>query len=53
MGREEEQAGHELRQAEQIYSPVLQEGHHSKDEPVEKTRLPVLSAIYLARDFVR
>jgi len=30
MGTAEEQAGHELRQAEQIAQILLREGHHAK-----------------------
>lgn len=41
MGHPQEPAGHELRQAEPFYPPVLQEGHHPEARHLPTPRLPV------------
>lgn len=41
MGSEEEPAGHELRQAEPLHPPVLQEGYHPQARRLSAARVPV------------
>ena len=45
MGPTQEPAGHELRQAVQVHSPILQEGHHEEAGQATAARLPVLLAL--------
>lgn len=41
MGSEEEPAGHELRQAEPLHPPVLQEGYHPQARRLSAARVPI------------
>lgn len=45
LGQKEEQARHELRQAQQVHPPILQEGHHEENGKVTKAGLPVLPSV--------
>lgn len=44
MGHQEEPPGYELWQTESLYTPVLQERHHSKARCITQTGLPVRQA---------
>ena len=47
VGPPQEPTGHELRQAEPLRAPVLQERHHQEDRPGQAPRLPVLPALLI------
>lgn len=45
MGKEKEQARHELRQAVQEHPTVLQEGNYEENREESEARLPVLPPV--------
>lgn len=49
MGHQEEPPGYELWQTESLYTPVLQERHHSKARCITQTGLPVRQACMIKR----